>query len=50
MAGYNFRHEIRASADGSFPKFGGRYEIRYLFTTDCGEAVMIQFFMRFVSK
>jgi hypothetical protein len=46
-AGYNFRHEIRATRTCTFPKPGVRYEIRYLFQpNDCGGPVIIRFLMR----
>jgi hypothetical protein len=49
VSGYNFRHEIRANAGGSFPRSHARYEIRYLFVPKLGEPIVIRFFVRIKS-
>jgi len=50
VAGYNFRHEIQASQDESFPKAGARYEIRYLFIPKFGDPAIVRFHVRLISK
>lgn len=47
--GYNFRHEIRANAGGSFPRPGALYEIRYLLTPMQGPATILRFRIRIVA-
>ena len=46
VSGYNFRHEIRANADGTFPRRRSRYEIRYLSVPKLGEPIVIRFSVR----
>jgi hypothetical protein len=50
VSGYNFRHEICANADGSFPRRRTRYEIRYLFIPKLGEPIVIRFSVRINSR
>jgi hypothetical protein len=51
VAGYNFRHVIRARRDNTFPKRGARYEIRYrMWPIDCAEPESIRFHVRFKPK
>ncbi len=49
VAGYNFRHEIHANPDASFPKADARYEVRYLFLPKSSEPVIIRFHLRIQS-
>jgi hypothetical protein len=51
VAGYNFRHEIRATGRRAFPKPGARYEVSYVFRpNDCWGPVTIRFYVRFIPK
>jgi len=50
VAGYNFRHEIHATSDQSFPKPDARYELRYLFIPKFGEPALVNFEVRMVRK
>ncbi len=50
VAGYNFRHEIHATEDKSFPKHGSRYEIRYMFIPNFGDPMFIRFHVRVISR
>lgn len=50
VAGYNFRHEIYATEDESFPKRGARYEIRYMFIPKFGDPMFVRFYVRVISK
>jgi hypothetical protein len=50
VAGYNFRHEIYATEDESFPKPGARYEIRYMFIPKFGEPMFVRFHVRVIRK
>jgi hypothetical protein len=50
VAGYNFCHKLAASSNRSFPKRGAVYEICYLFITTFGDPVIVQIFVRVISK
>ncbi len=50
VAGYNFCHQILANPDGSFPRLGAEYEIRYVFIPEFGDSVIVRFFVRLVSR
>jgi hypothetical protein len=44
--GYNFLHEIITTRDGSFPKVGFCYEVRYRFTSSHGKTSIIRFLLK----
>jgi hypothetical protein len=46
--GYNFRHEIGASRDKSFPRTGTRYEVRYELTPTCGAKTFVWFQLKVI--
>jgi hypothetical protein len=48
-AGYNFRHNIKASAGGLFPRHGARYEVCYLFDLKSGDPTIVRFYIRVIS-
>ena len=44
--GYNFRHEIRPARARTFPKPGADYELKYRFTSSCGQTITVRFQIR----